>query len=99
MVEVNREEAYQLLVSLARQLAEDNPNTGRAEMYGMAEGKWLPAGRTYFSIAIDFDKSAGAIMHEIRMKHSDIYKTLCKGLGENEVDGAFKLQRIMDGEE
>ena len=53
MVSINKREAYQLMQSLATQLANDNPNVGRVEHTAeLSTPKGKKKKRVYFSISV-----------------------------------------------
>ena len=53
MVSINKLEAYQLMQSLASQLANDNPNVGRVEHTAeLSTPKGKKKKRIYFSISV-----------------------------------------------
>lgn len=52
MVRVNKKEAYQLMQSIASQLANDNPNVGRHETFAdLTNGE--KHSQVYFSITVN----------------------------------------------
>jgi hypothetical protein len=53
MVSINKREAYQLMQSLATQLANENPNSGRVEHVAeLATANSKKKKRVYFSISV-----------------------------------------------
>jgi hypothetical protein len=52
MVRINKKEAYQMMQSIATQLANDNPNTGRVETFAdLTDGEKHT--QVYFSITVN----------------------------------------------
>lgn len=49
---------------------------------------------------LNYDPHPAELIHEIRMKHPEIFRAICKELGDGDgVEGQHKLRRIIDGEE
>ena len=51
MLRVSKSEAISLIISLARQIEDDNPNRNR--------GEYAPIGTTYFSISVNEETKNG----------------------------------------